>query len=243
MSASPPFVIHCLVPLRTQASPSSTAVVRTPAASDPAFASVSANAAIVPSAMRGRYFFFCSSLPQSRIGRVPRAVPKSESAMPAQYFESSSTATTMSIVPPPMPPYASGLKRPKSPASAKSFTMSVGKIPSSSYFARTGRIFFSPISRQVFLISSCSSVSPRSSGFSMALRVRFRVFVVAVRRMLPQFRANRSARVLNARSLFFAGGLTTPRFSGMIPVRRVALYPFGNRRPAKNNTQQSRQPT
>ena len=38
------------------------------AGSDPAFTSVSANAVIAPFAMRGKYFRFCSSVPNSASG-------------------------------------------------------------------------------------------------------------------------------------------------------------------------------
>ncbi len=67
--ASPPFVIHCLVPFSTYSLPSSFAVVWMPLASLPAFASVRPNAArFFPDAMSGRYFFFCASLPWRRMG-------------------------------------------------------------------------------------------------------------------------------------------------------------------------------
>jgi hypothetical protein len=67
--ASPPFVIHCLVPFSTYSLPSSFAVVWTPPASLPAFASVRPKAArSCPDAIAGRYFFFCASLPWRRMG-------------------------------------------------------------------------------------------------------------------------------------------------------------------------------
>jgi hypothetical protein len=51
-------------------------VVRIEPASDPAIGSVSPKAAsFFPAAMAGRYFFFCSSDPNSRMGKVPSAVP------------------------------------------------------------------------------------------------------------------------------------------------------------------------
>ena len=46
----------------------STAVVATPAGSEPTPRSVSANAEMVPLASRGRYFFFCASVPKSLSG-------------------------------------------------------------------------------------------------------------------------------------------------------------------------------
>ena len=51
-------------------------IVKMLPASDPASASVIANAAsFFPAAMSGRYLTFCSWLPKSRIGTVPRPVP------------------------------------------------------------------------------------------------------------------------------------------------------------------------
>ncbi len=58
-----------LEPLITYSSPSRTAVVRVPEASDPAMDSVSPNAPIFSPVARGiRYFFFCSSVPNMYIG-------------------------------------------------------------------------------------------------------------------------------------------------------------------------------
>ena len=75
VSASPPLVIHCLVPLRMYLSPFRTAVVWMPPASLPALGSVSANAAsFSPVASGDRYFFFCSSEPPIRIGSAPSAL-------------------------------------------------------------------------------------------------------------------------------------------------------------------------
>ena len=69
-SATVPFVHQSFSPLRMNASPSSvgTAVVCRFAGSEPTSVSVSANADTAPAARRGKYFFFCSSVPNSFSG-------------------------------------------------------------------------------------------------------------------------------------------------------------------------------
>src|SRR5450756_3213939 len=64
-----------LLPLMTHPSPSRTAVVRVPPASEPASGSVRPKAASLrPEANSGIHVRFCSSVPKSQIGVVPRAV-------------------------------------------------------------------------------------------------------------------------------------------------------------------------
>jgi hypothetical protein len=69
-SARVPFVHQSFSPFSTKNLPSSVgvAVVRMFAGSLPASTSVRANAEIAPFANRGRYFFFCSSVPKSLSG-------------------------------------------------------------------------------------------------------------------------------------------------------------------------------
>src|SRR2546430_2684840 len=69
-SARVPLVHHSFSPFRIQACPSSlgTAIVSSAAGSDPTPGSVSANAEMAPWARRGRYFFFCASVPNSLSG-------------------------------------------------------------------------------------------------------------------------------------------------------------------------------
>jgi hypothetical protein len=65
ISARDPLVMNILLPFITQPSPFFTARVFMAAASEPAAASVSAQApSVSPVANRGRYFFFCSSEPK-----------------------------------------------------------------------------------------------------------------------------------------------------------------------------------
>jgi len=69
-SATVPFVHQSFSPFRMNAWPSSvgTALVSMAAGSEPTFASVRAKAEIAPFARRGKYRFFCSSVPKSFSG-------------------------------------------------------------------------------------------------------------------------------------------------------------------------------
>ena len=72
-SASLPLVHQSLVPLRTKESPSSLARQETAAASEPAPDSESEKApSFFPDARGTRYFFFCSSVPNFRMGSQTR---------------------------------------------------------------------------------------------------------------------------------------------------------------------------
>src|SRR5580700_5851816 len=66
---TPPLLTQALVPFKTYESPSRTARVWIPAASEPACGSVRQNAPrISPRERRVRYFFFCASLPNFQTG-------------------------------------------------------------------------------------------------------------------------------------------------------------------------------
>ena len=68
---SEPLVIHILLPLRTQSSPSRFAVVRIDAGSEPASASVRPKQPIAsPAAMRGSHSCFCSSDPKRQMANI-----------------------------------------------------------------------------------------------------------------------------------------------------------------------------
>src|ERR1039457_3248954 len=71
MSAIEPLVIHILVPLITQSSPSRRAEVRIEVGSDPASGSVSPKQPIArPAAISGSQRAFCSSLPYAEMGNI-----------------------------------------------------------------------------------------------------------------------------------------------------------------------------
>ncbi len=70
-SASVPFVIQSLLPLRTQSSPRRRALVRMCAGSEPKSGSVRPKQPMTsPRAIRGRYRSFCSSDPYFQIGNM-----------------------------------------------------------------------------------------------------------------------------------------------------------------------------
>ena len=103
----PALEIHDFAPFITQPSPSRRASVVIPAGSEPAPASDSASAGDhSPLAQRGSSRRFCSSLPNSRIGRVPRSWSIRISALAAQPLATSSIATFIISVPVPVPPYS-----------------------------------------------------------------------------------------------------------------------------------------
>jgi hypothetical protein len=101
----PQLEIHAFEPLMTHSSPSRRAAVTIAAGSEPAPGSESANAGDhSPVAQRGRKRNFCSSLPNSRIGSVPRSWSIRIRALAAQAFATSSIATFIISVPVPVPP-------------------------------------------------------------------------------------------------------------------------------------------
>ena len=70
-SATEPLVIHILVPLSTQSSPSRLARVRMPAGLEPKSGSVRPKQPIAsPAAIRGSQVCFCSSLPNFQIANI-----------------------------------------------------------------------------------------------------------------------------------------------------------------------------
>ena len=76
--SEPELVMNCFEPLITHWPSSSTAVVRVPAASEPASASVSPNAPSAwPEASSGSHSRFCASVPLRRIGIMPSPTPAS----------------------------------------------------------------------------------------------------------------------------------------------------------------------
>jgi hypothetical protein len=101
----PAFVIQFFVPLMTHSSPSSTALVRIAAGSEPASGSDRQNAGDhSPVAQRGRNRCFSSAEPKRAIGSVPSSWTIRISAHAADARASSSTATCSISVPVPVPP-------------------------------------------------------------------------------------------------------------------------------------------
>ena len=79
-----------------------------------------------PAASRGRYFFFCSSLPASTIGSPPSGWAPKFVVVPAHAQPSSSATSASARQPMFVPPYSSGTQMPKSPASTSARIDSVG---------------------------------------------------------------------------------------------------------------------
>jgi hypothetical protein len=79
-----------------------------------------------PAASRGRYFFFCSSVPASRIGRPPSGCAPKFVVVPAHAQPSSSATRESARHPMAVPPYASGTQMPNRPDSTSARIDSVG---------------------------------------------------------------------------------------------------------------------
>ena len=85
--------------------------------------------AVVPFAMPGKYFCFCSSFPAIMIGPVGKRVKSSISPKTLEYFVTSSIAIVRPMMPAPEPPYSSGMHRPSRSAFLNSSKMSWGYSP------------------------------------------------------------------------------------------------------------------
>jgi hypothetical protein len=100
-SATPPLVIHILVPLRIQSSPSRRAVVRIEAGSLPLSGSVSPKHPMAsPAAILGSHSCFCSSDPKRQMGNIA-SDPCTETKLRAPLSPASSSWQAM--------PYATAL--------------------------------------------------------------------------------------------------------------------------------------
>ena len=128
-----PFVHQILVPFRRYASPSGvfTAVVPTRAGSEPTFGSVKAKAEISPAAQRGRYFFFCSSVPNSLRGwgtPIDWWAESNAETLPSTLPRSRMTLAYSTFVNP-SPPYFLGIFIPKAPSRRSPSSTSGGYSP------------------------------------------------------------------------------------------------------------------
>ena len=140
----------------------SVAVVVMLAGSEPAFTSVSANAVIAPFAMRGKYFLFCSSVPNSARGcGTPIDCDAETSATSEPHFDViSSIAFTYDICERPSPPYSAGILIPIAPmprnaSTAESLIRPVRSVSSASYDSRNAR----SVSRNGFARSASAGSS------------------------------------------------------------------------------------
>ena len=104
-----PCVVQIFWPLMTHSSPSSTALVDSPARSEPASGSLKPwHHAISPDRILGRKNFFCSSVPHCRMVGPTSVSPKKSARSGAPARANSSLRTTASMVDRPLPPYSSG---------------------------------------------------------------------------------------------------------------------------------------
>ncbi len=146
-----PLIIHSCV------ASSKTAIVCCPLASVPAFGSVNPKAPIhSPLAIFGRYFCFCASVPNFKIGQLPKEVcAETTTPVVPQAFDNSSTAIAYIKLSPPAPPYCVGIGIPIIPISAIFLTVSTGNLSSSSNSVAKGFTSFSTNSLIICLKSSC----------------------------------------------------------------------------------------
>ena len=161
-SAKPPLVIHIFSPLRTKL-PSGCFVarVRAPRASEPDPVSLSPYAPIdSPDSSFGRYFRFCSSVPNRYSGlTVSFACAPNVAPNDADRDMRSLTISDVTLSRP-RPPYSSGTSTPISPRSAARLTSCRASDQSfSSSLSSTGRISFATNSSAVRAMRRCSSVS------------------------------------------------------------------------------------
>ena len=83
-------------------------------------------------ASRGRYFFFCSSLPASRIGRPPSGWSRYCVAVDAQAAAISSVTSESARQPMALPPYSSGTQIANNPDSTSAWIDFSGYVSVSS---------------------------------------------------------------------------------------------------------------
>ncbi|CAM5450230.1 hypothetical protein STENM223S_04274 [Streptomyces tendae] len=151
-------MIQRFTPLSTQKSPSRTARVFMPAASEPASGSDRQYENIASPRARGAmYFFFSASEPERMTGSEPSLFTAGMREEDAQTRATSSITMTVASASAPAPPYSSGTC-----TACRSFAVSAsrasrGKRASSSTAAACGAIFASASERTASRSMSCSS--------------------------------------------------------------------------------------
>ena len=129
--SEPELVMNCLLPLTTHSPSTRSALVFVAPASEPEPGSVRPKPArVCPATRSGSQVCFCSSVPNVRIGLMPRPTAAS-SVMPIDWSTRpiSSIATHRLVKSPssPAPPNSSGAVRPNSPSLPIFCTVSTGK--------------------------------------------------------------------------------------------------------------------
>ncbi len=158
---------------------------------DPASGSVTPYATISPSsAILFIYLSFCSGVPPTLIGSIPRHMARNDVAMARSIFASLSETMAISMAPAPSPPYSAGIKirwRATSGPSIKRIS-SIGKAPSWSISSLVSRVIFSFSS-----LDMVSRTMERTSG-SIFVCPLIKILLVAVlieKPMAPAFRMYR----------------------------------------------------
>ena len=155
-------VMNILEPLTIHSPSTSLAVDFVPLESQPAVSSVRPKPQRCDLHKRGRYLSFCSLVPYSLIGVMPKELSAAiVAAVEPSTRASSSTAIIYDNVSRPWPPYSSGTHIPSSPRSAIFFVSSTSNFSCSSFMAATGFTSLSAKSRTLSRNSLCFSVSPK----------------------------------------------------------------------------------
>ena len=118
-----------------------------------------------PEHTTGKYFCFCSSVPNFPITEANIVCIESVAAVEPQYFAISSTAITFSISLPPLPPYFSSVPIPVNPILVISKNKSFGNFPLLSISSALGFTTFSLKSATVFLSINCALEKLKSISF------------------------------------------------------------------------------
>ncbi len=151
-------VIQRFTPLRIQWSPSRTALVFMPAASEPASGSERQYENIAsPLASGVRYFFFSSSPPERITGREPSLFTAGMREEETQARATSSITMTVARASAPAPPYSSGTCTACRSFATRASSASWGNRASSSTAVANGAIFASTSERTASRSMSCSS--------------------------------------------------------------------------------------
>src|SRR6185437_13777571 len=160
-----PLVIHCFAPVIFQPPSCGSAFVRRAPASEPASASVSANAPrCSPRASGGTNRAFCSSVPYVRMGKVAALVwTATVTPTPASARDNSSSTRMYDRKSTPAPPYSSGTHAPIRPIPASFPKSSRGKWWSRSQVDAFGSISARANSRVTAWISRWSCVRSKST--------------------------------------------------------------------------------
>jgi len=183
-------VISHLWPLSTYSSPSRTALALMSFPVPPSGSVRLLADQISPVASLGRYFRFCSSVPNTSSGRQNRPfIVCATNRTVAYALDSSSSTLNQSTALQPCPPYSVGMVSPKNSPRRSSSTNSSGRRSSSSSGTDRGSSTSSTQRRARAFRSSVSSESMKSIKFLSVSRRRLGAAVWSIRVCLPASRS------------------------------------------------------